>query len=441
MSRGRPSDERTAPPVFVMNPYYSGIGIARALHGRGVDVFGLSSERNAPGNRSRFFAGVYDVPNGRDEPDALFRRLVELKERHARTPVLFPTRDLDVVFLREYRERLSPFYRLPRSLDGSLARILDKLELAEVARDLQMHVPKTVGCESVEDLEARLGDLTFPLVVKPRYSYQWRRSGADKIVGAKKAIMVESPEELRREVGRLAGAAADMLLQEFVPGGDADIVVCCGYVDRNGELAGHFTAKKVYQYPSLFGTGCVVELADIPRIVEPSLKLLRAFGYSGLAEIEFKYDRRADRYLLIEVNPRHWDQHELGTLAGVNVSWIAYRDLIDRPVPAQTPTYDAGGSGRWVAEREALLLLLSGGPAGAGPRRMASFRRRSTVFAILDRRDPLPSVQLGLRLVREFAARAWGLLRAPGRSDSGQGSRPGAAVADMDARPTRAIGQ
>ena len=31
------------PAVFVMNVYYSGLGIARSLHGRGVDVFGLSS--------------------------------------------------------------------------------------------------------------------------------------------------------------------------------------------------------------------------------------------------------------------------------------------------------------------------------------------------------------------------------------------------------------
>src|SRR5438309_6379157 len=60
-----------SPPVFVMNPYYSGIGIARSLYGRGVQVLALTSERGAPGARSSYFDGVYLVPNGRDEPEQL----------------------------------------------------------------------------------------------------------------------------------------------------------------------------------------------------------------------------------------------------------------------------------------------------------------------------------------------------------------------------------
>src|SRR5580765_3956837 len=65
------ANDATLPPVFVMNTYSTGIGIARNLHGRGVDVYGLSSEADAPGVRSRFFKGIYPVPNGRDEPRAL----------------------------------------------------------------------------------------------------------------------------------------------------------------------------------------------------------------------------------------------------------------------------------------------------------------------------------------------------------------------------------
>jgi len=41
--------------------------------------------------------------------------------------------------------------------------------------------------------------------------------------------------------------------------------------------------------------------------------LLRACGYAGLAEVELKRDSKTGAFQLIEVNPRHWDQHELGT--------------------------------------------------------------------------------------------------------------------------------
>src|SRR5206468_9943078 len=83
-------------------------------HGRGIDVFGLSSEAGAPGMTSGFFKDIYEVPNGRDEPDALYRRLLELRSKHSDAPVIFPTRDFDVLFLHHYGQQLRPFYRVPQ---------------------------------------------------------------------------------------------------------------------------------------------------------------------------------------------------------------------------------------------------------------------------------------------------------------------------------------
>src|SRR5919106_4352750 len=102
------------PPVFVMNPYYTGVGIARNLRRKGPAVYGLASEKDAPGSKSRLYDGIYNIPNGRDEPEALYRRLLEIREQHDLAPVIFPTRDFDVLFLHRYREQLSPFYELPQ---------------------------------------------------------------------------------------------------------------------------------------------------------------------------------------------------------------------------------------------------------------------------------------------------------------------------------------
>jgi len=122
------------PPVFVMNPYYSGLGIARSLYGRGVRVYALAWERDAPGLRSRYFHGVHQVPNGRDEPERLLDRLLDIRSRHAERPVLFPTRDFDLLFLHEHRETLAPHYVLPQPEDSPILRMMDKFELATVAR-------------------------------------------------------------------------------------------------------------------------------------------------------------------------------------------------------------------------------------------------------------------------------------------------------------------
>src|SRR5262249_33256637 len=137
------------PPVFVMNTYYTGIGIARNLYGYGVDVYGLSSEAHAPGVRSRFFKGIYQVPNGRDEPQALCQKLVELRKRHHLSPVIFPTRDFDVTFLQDYRQELGSMYCLPQNT--AVDRLLDKLESFEIAKRQGIPVPATVVCNSIQD--------------------------------------------------------------------------------------------------------------------------------------------------------------------------------------------------------------------------------------------------------------------------------------------------
>lgn len=404
-------------PVFVMNPYYSGLGIARSLHGFGVPVYALTSERDAPGARSRCFHEVFHVPNGRDEPQRLCNRLVELGRSFPERPVVFPTRDFDVLFLHEHREALVGAYALPQPTGSSILRVMDKLELAKIAQEQGIATPATSVCRSIAELERAIPALRFPMILKPRFAYQWRRSGLWEKVGGVKAIIAKSPEELRAQYYRLSEVAPEVLLQRYVSGQDHDIVTCGCYVNRDGELLGHFTGRKLRQNPPLVGTGSVVEAMEVPAIVGASLRLLRAFGYRGLAEIEFKYDRAAQTYFLIEVNPRHWDQHELGVLVGVNLTHIAYNDMIMASTVKALPVYKRGRTYKWVAEREfiyavakdfrnqvrlarpvkGLLRALLAATANTVAD-MRTLLRGQRILGILRMRDPHPGMALCLSL-------------------------------------------
>src|SRR5262245_41490193 len=145
------------PPVFVMNTYYTGLGIARNLRGYGVNVFGLSSEADAPGARSRFFERIYRVPSGSDEPHKLCEKLIELRRGHDENPVIFPTRDFDVTFLHNHRHQLGSLYRLPQN--GAVECLLDKFALFQIGKSHGVFVPETVVCKSVRDIETVLTTL------------------------------------------------------------------------------------------------------------------------------------------------------------------------------------------------------------------------------------------------------------------------------------------
>jgi predicted ATP-grasp superfamily ATP-dependent carboligase len=297
--------------------------------------------------------------------------------------------------------------------------MMDKLELANVATKIQIPVPQTSSCASSAELQALLPDMKFPVIIKPRFAYQWRRKGVWDAVGAQKAIIVESAEKLQTEYERLAQFTQEVLLQEYIAGDDRDIVVCGVYIDQAGNVQGHFTGRKLRQNPPLVGTGSIVEACEVDAIVAPSTALLKAFGYAGLAEIEYKLDKNNGKYRLIEINPRHWDQHELGNLVGVNLTWIAYQDLVGMTATKVTPNYGGATTFRWIAETELLQAIVTNlylqlrslrnsktrtrdyfRAVGRTIQDLAGLLRGKKVCGVLSLRDPVPSVLLCSRLLR-----------------------------------------
>ena len=151
----------------------------------------------------------------------------------------------------------------------------------------------------------------------------------------------------------------------------------------------------------------------------PSTALLKAFGYAGLAEIEYKLDKNNGKYRLIEINPRHWDQHELGNLVGVNLTWIAYQDLVGMTATKVTPNYGGATTFRWIAETELLQAIVTNlylqlrslrnsktrtrdyfRAVGRTIQDLAGLLRGKKVCGVLSLRDPVPSVLLCSRLLR-----------------------------------------
>ena len=406
------------PAVLVMNPYYSGIGIARCLsRASDVPVIALTSEPDTPGAKSRYFDEVHVVPNGRDEPERLFQRVVEIAREQSTKPVIFPTRDFDILFLHEYREALEPFVLLPQAAGSPILRMMDKLELAAVSMDAGISTPRTVSCRSLDAIEREALALQFPVVIKPRFAYQWRRKGHWEQVGAQKAIIARTPSELQETYRRVESVTDEVILQEYVPGTDSDIVVCCCYMNRVQDMIGYFTGRKLRQTPPLTGTGAVVEAIDVPPILDFSRRLLRAFGYSGLAEIEYKHDKSTDTYRLIEINPRHWDQHELGTLVDVNLTWLAYADMTGLKPVACTPRYEHGQRYKWIAETELLreaarnlcLDLRSGDerhrsriePIRRAGAELGALLAGRKVFGLSKFTDPMPGLIALFRLAKD----------------------------------------
>jgi D-aspartate ligase len=275
---------------------------------------------------------VRRAPDSQEQPEELRDYLLRSADE-LRGAVVFPTRDFDLLFLDHFRADLSPCYRLCIPSHECLGRVLDKQKLMAVAKEAGVSVPRTMKVSSGQDLLRVACEVSFPCVVKPVSSSQWRTPGSWTRVGGRTAFLVRDLLELQEEYQRVSSVLPDVLIQEWIPGPTGQIAVLGGYVDEGGEPLTFFTAYKVLQSSDDFGTGCIVRSEEIPELLEPTIRLWRALEYQGMAEVEYKYDSRNGEHKLIEINARHWDQHHLGSarwLGKRTALWYAYRGRSDK---------------------------------------------------------------------------------------------------------------
>lgn len=334
-------------PAVVLNTYHTGLGLARCLAPFGVRVIGLTPHVGFPGNRSRWLEFRRSA-DSLGEPERLRDELMALADELGERPVLFPTRDHDITFINRFRTELDRAYLVPFSSPEVVDCVMNKDRLLSAAESIGIAVPKGVSLTDPSEMD-RARALRYPCVCKPVYARQWRKPGVWEAVGRQKAIMVRSFNEFADLYHRISALEPQVTVQEWIPGSEEDLLIFGSYCTASGTVAAHFTARKRLQYPALMGTGILVEALPVPQIEAPSRALLAEVGYHGISEIEYKRDIRDGRLHLIEINPRHWDQHQLGAAVGVNLSVVAYCDTVGRSVP---PMQQSERSALWIAERE-----------------------------------------------------------------------------------------
>jgi D-aspartate ligase len=383
-----------AATAIVMNVYYTGLGIARSLGEHGVPVIGLTSHRGVYGNFTRY-ARVRSCPDSRSQPEALLEYFLKLRRELSEPPVVFPTRDDDLVFLDRFREDLAPRFRLVLPERDVLNACLNKWETYVRAREAGVPAPRSWLIEELKDLHAVLSGISYPCVLKPLAAHHWRQGRNWDKVGGRKAICISSRQELLAEYALVAQADHRALVQEMVPGGDDCLWVAACYLDKDSQWVAGFNAQKLVQSPPGFGTGCIVQAAERPELFDRTVRLLQQMRFTGIAEVEYKWDIRMSEYQLIEINPRPWDQHRLGKTCGIDLIYLAYCDQAGWPRPELKRKVS---SRKWIAEDSffmaALRFLWRRDPAFWSLLRLARGKR---VYAIWSARDPLPLIGYSIR--------------------------------------------
>jgi predicted ATP-grasp superfamily ATP-dependent carboligase len=361
---------RKGTAVVVEVAWVNGLAAIRSLGRRGLRVLAVDHRPYALGFRSRY-AEPRIAPDPLDDEDGFVAALRSLAGETDDVLPVFPTHDEHVNAIARHADVLGEHYRFPFPSWDVLERIQSKRHQLETAEAAGVPVPRTLYPQSVEEARAAGDEVGYPLIVKPSANVGFRRSHKRQL------FRCETPAELERAYE--AAASYEPMVQELVPGGAEEMYTLGSYLDRDGQALGLFSGRKVSQTRGYMGSARVGESIWVDEVVEQGLALLRALGFHGVSQVEVMRDPRDGRYKLLEVNPRLWQWHSLAAACGVDLPYIAYRDLVGDPLP---PARMHGDGKRWA------ITLMAGKPL--------ALERPPYVDAVFARDDPKPAlVQLG----------------------------------------------
>lgn len=327
-----PSLDTTVPALVLKsarNPLHHGtLGIIRTLGRLGVPVYAVAEDRFTPAGVSRYLTSSFPWKTSGLCTESFVERLVAIAARIGCRAILIPTDDRAAAFVAEHADALTPWYRFPR-LPRDLPRLLaNKRDLHMLCRSLDVPSPEMAVPGTLDDVHAFIERARFPAVVKAADSHAIPNGG-------RSTSIVRSPAELLAIYRQATSPERrNLMFQEYIPASGAEDWVFHGYSNPQTGCFVAFTGKKVRSYPPFAGpTSLGVSFAN-ETLSEQTLKLVKATGYAGIMDLDYRLDKRDGLYKLLDFNPRVGANFRMfENLEGVDVVRALHLDLTGRRVP------------------------------------------------------------------------------------------------------------
>jgi D-aspartate ligase len=332
-------------PVLVLGFHHGSLGIARSLGRLGISVYGVDANPDAPGLLSRYCSGsrVWNISTAPAAESVAFLR--DYAREIGGRPILIATSDDAAIFIAENSDSLAPHFLFPKVPADTVRALCDKKQLYHLCRSLGVPTPHTLFPNNIHELERFASGVTFPVMVKGIDGLKLeRRTG-------KKMVIVHSREELMRTYRELEDPGEpNLMIQEYIPGGDDTIWMFNGYFDRNSNCRAAYTGKKLRQHPVHTGAtslGICLENATVEAL---TINFMQRIRYRGILDIGWRYDARDGSYKLLDPNPRIGATFRLFVGSdNMDVARFLYLDMTAQPLPI---SLQREGRKWWIEDRD-----------------------------------------------------------------------------------------
>ena len=315
-----------------INAYY----MARCYHeltGRKADLIGKANMA---------FTSVSKITNIQIEDnlwdnDTFVKVLLNYAEKNKNSRILLiGTNDNYVKLISENKKILEKYYIFNYPDIEIVNNLLIKEKFYTKYKDMGLDMPLTYfyKCNQNDNIEnVKKYFKEYPIIIKPSDGVEYHH--LDEVLD--KVYKVYNDEKLEEVIKKIenAGYNNTLIIQEFIPGDDSALFDSLFYVGKDKEAKLETFAQIGLQEHTPTGIGnCTVlvngfdEHGYKEEIVYKLKEFIEKIGYQGFAEFDIKYDKRDNKYKVLEINPRQSRSGYYMAACGYNLVETLINDLI-----------------------------------------------------------------------------------------------------------------
>ena len=379
-------------PALVLGGDANALSVARSLGRSGVPVYTTFGDSHAA--HSRYIRENLDMRSYSQDYALLLRD----KAAELAGAAVFACSDDAVEAVATHRARFAGIYEFERNRPELQLAMLNKQRTLELARDLDVPIPRFWCVDESTDLEELGATLPYPVIVKPFDTFAFRK------VFKRSYLRADNKHELLGLVAQARFNEMDFMICELIPGADDCACSAYTYMDETGEELFSLTKRCLRRIPNNVGAGTFQITTDLEDVREMAQRFFRGLGWRGFGNLEFKRDPRDGSLRVIECNARFTAVHEQLAAAGNDLSLLSYRHMTGQEiaplrrnrqrVAIWSPRVD------FHAFRE--HRARTGAPFSSWLRSLAAAK---LVFPVFSLRDPEPAFRATVARVRELAGK------------------------------------
>lgn len=313
-------------PVVILNNKIGAITIMRSLGRYGVDIYAVDSDDSLPAFSSKYCKKKYIKEYDESAPAAFLEFVLNIGKEIGRRPILIQTSDVMAVFIAEHAEQLAEYFVFPQNSADLINKIISKQGMYAIANENNIPTPVTLFPENLDDVKTYCKEGIFPVMLKGIFGDKLQaRTG-------KKMVVVHNSEDLLENYKLLEDPEnPNLMLQEYIPGGDDQVFIFNGYFDKDSKCLSAFTGYKVRQHPIHVGAASMGECKWNQAVADLTIQFMKDIGYTGILDIGYRLDPRDGKYKVLDINPRVGQAFRIFVAEnGMDVIRSQYKDLTNQ---------------------------------------------------------------------------------------------------------------